>query len=77
MKDCPVAWSWGGVQKIKIDSDHWNRLIVDDLRNDLIDDGRHEKPIRANILAAYKKVVAESRPGDAIFLHYSGHGKCV
>jgi hypothetical protein len=26
------------------------------------------------MIAAYKKIVAESEPGDAIFLHYSGHG---
>ncbi|CAB9502710.1 Metacaspase-1 [Seminavis robusta] len=43
----------------------------------LIDDGNHSKPTKANILAAYKQVVAESRPGDAIFLHYSGHGTKV
>lgn len=43
----------------------------------LIDDGKHTKPTRANILAAYKKIVAESRPGDSIFLHYSGHGTKV
>lgn len=43
----------------------------------LIDDGRHTSPTRANIISAYKKVVAESRPGDSIFLHYSGHGTKV
>ena len=40
----------------------------------LMDDGEHESPTHDNILAAYKKVVAESSAGDAIFLHYSGHG---
>lgn len=40
----------------------------------LMDDGEHEMPTKANILAAYEKVVAESGDGDAIFLHYSGHG---
>ena len=43
----------------------------------LIDDGRHTSPTHANILSAYRKVVAESRPGDSIFLHYSGHGTKV
>lgn len=40
----------------------------------LMDDGEHPMPTRANIMAAYKKVVAESEDGDAIFLHFSGHG---
>jgi hypothetical protein len=38
----------------------------------LMDDGNHPSPTKKNILAAYKKVVAESEAGDAIFLHYSG-----
>lgn len=40
----------------------------------LMDDGTHTEPNRANILAAYKKLVAETQPGDAVFCHYSGHG---
>jgi len=36
----------------------------------LMDDGQHTEPTRANIVAAYKKVVAESQAGDAIFLQY-------
>jgi len=40
----------------------------------LMDDGKHKEPTMANILAAYKEVVAQSKNGDAIFLHYSGHG---
>jgi hypothetical protein len=40
----------------------------------LLDDGEHTEPTRDNIIAAYKKIVADSEPGDAIFLHYSGHG---
>jgi hypothetical protein len=40
----------------------------------LMDDGEHESPNRDNILAAYRKLVADSEPGDAIFCHYSGHG---
>jgi hypothetical protein len=40
----------------------------------LLDDGKHQKPTKDNILAAYRKIVAESEPGDALFCHYSGHG---
>ena len=38
----------------------------------LMDDGAHESPTKENILNAYKKIVAESKDTDAIFLHYSG-----
>jgi hypothetical protein len=40
----------------------------------LMDDGQHPEPTRANMLRAYKDVVAKAEEGDAIFLHYSGHG---
>lgn len=40
----------------------------------LMDDGEHTSPTKDAILDAYKKVVSESESGDAIFLHYSGHG---
>lgn len=40
----------------------------------LMDDGKHVVPTRDNILSAYKKVVSESRSGDVVFCHYSGHG---
>ena len=43
----------------------------------LMDDGNHTPPTKDNMIAAYKQVVAESKPGDAIFLHYSGHGSKV
>lgn len=43
----------------------------------LVDDGDHQSPTKANILAAYRKVVSQSQAGDAIFLHYSGHGTKV
>ncbi|KAL3931371.1 MAG: hypothetical protein SGARI_004225 [Bacillariaceae sp.] len=42
----------------------------------LMDDGEHESPTKDNIIAAYRKVVAESESGDAIFLHYSGELQC-
>lgn len=38
------------------------------------DDGEHKSPTRANILSALKKMVQASEPGDALFVHYSGHG---
>lgn len=40
----------------------------------LMDDGENTEPTHDNIINAYKNVVAESEEGDAIFLHYSGHG---
>jgi hypothetical protein len=43
----------------------------------LLDDGEHEEPTKKNMLAAYQKIVADSEPGDSIFLHYSGHGSKV
>ncbi|KAG7370731.1 caspase domain containing protein [Nitzschia inconspicua] len=43
----------------------------------LVDDGDHGQPTKANILAAYHNVVRQSRAGDAIFLHFSGHGTKV
>lgn len=40
----------------------------------IMDDGKHPMPTKENIINAYKKLVAESKPGDALFCHYSGHG---
>ncbi|GKY92890.1 hypothetical protein MPSEU_000258100 [Mayamaea pseudoterrestris] len=40
----------------------------------LLDDGEQTMPTRANILKALKKMVAAAEPGDALFVHYSGHG---
>lgn len=40
----------------------------------LMDDGEHTEPNAENIIAAYKQVVSDAEAGDAIFLHYSGHG---
>lgn len=40
----------------------------------LMDDGANIEPTAANIIAAYRTVVSEAEDGDAIFLHYSGHG---
>jgi hypothetical protein len=40
----------------------------------LMDDGKNTNPTRDNIVAAYHKLVASAQPGDAVFIHYSGHG---
>jgi hypothetical protein len=48
-----------------------NNIVV------LLDDDQHEEPIKKNMLAAYKKIVADSEPSDSILLHYSGHGSKV
>jgi len=40
----------------------------------LMDDGEHTEPTKKNMEEAYKKLVHESEPGDAVFCHYSGHG---
>ena len=43
----------------------------------LMDDGANEMPTRENIAAAMLWLVEDARPGDALFLHYSGHGSQV
>jgi hypothetical protein len=45
----------------------------------LMDDesGEYLSPTKANMMAAYKKIVAESETGDAIFCHYSGKSVSV
>jgi len=40
----------------------------------LLDDGISISPTRQNILRAYEQLVAESKAGDVVFCHYSGHG---
>lgn len=40
----------------------------------LMDDGENTEPTMENIIDAYKTVVSQAEEGDAIFLHYSGHG---
>lgn len=40
----------------------------------LMDDGDNIEPTSENIIDAYKTVVSQAEDGDAIFLHYSGHG---
>jgi len=40
----------------------------------LMDDGQNEQPTKANIEAAMKWLISDVQPGDALFLHFSGHG---
>lgn len=40
----------------------------------LMDDGYHRNPTHRNIMDAYRELVRQSRYGDTVFLHYSGHG---
>ena len=40
----------------------------------LIDDGRHHKPMRENIIRALRRLVAQSKASDSVYFHYSGHG---
>jgi len=42
----------------------------------LMDDGENEMPTRENIEAAMRWL-ADARPGDALFLQYSGHGSHI
>ena len=36
----------------------------------LLDDGKHTSPTASNIMNAFGKIAAESKPGDVIFIHY-------
>jgi len=40
----------------------------------LMDDGQHEEPTYGNIMAAFRQLVENTKEGDAVFVHYSGHG---
>lgn len=40
----------------------------------LLDDGENINPTKDNIEAAWVKLVSETEEGDAVFVHYSGHG---
>jgi hypothetical protein len=42
----------------------------------LMDDGEHESPTKENIVAAYKKIVADSKRGDNIFRKYASVQVC-
>ena len=40
----------------------------------LLDNGKCEEPSYANIIRALERAAKDSKPGDAVWLHYSGHG---
>jgi len=40
----------------------------------LMDDGENINPTKDNIMEAFKTLVKEAKKGDALFVHYSGHG---
>mgnify|MGYP000125260208 CR=1 FL=1 len=45
-----------------------------DLMDVLMDDGAHTAPTHQNITAAFKQLAEKSRPGDAVFVLFTGHG---
>lgn len=40
----------------------------------LMDDDSHKHPTFLNITEAFKALSEQSQPGDAVFIHFSGHG---
>ena len=50
------------------DSPDCMRVLTDDARD------HRQLPTRQNMLDAFHWLVADARPGDSLFLHYSGHG---
>jgi len=40
----------------------------------LMDDGSHQAPTYDNIMSAFRQLVSDTQEGDAVFVHYSGHG---
>mmetsp|Transcript_449 Transcript_449/g.712 ORF Transcript_449/g.712 Transcript_449/m.712 type:complete len:627 (-) Transcript_449:74-1954(-) len=40
----------------------------------LLDDDEHKHPTHLNITEAFKALSEQSQPGDAVFVHFSGHG---
>lgn len=48
----------------------------DDVRI-LMDDGEHDNPDKANIVAGMQWLVEGASAGDSLFFHYSGHGASV
>lgn len=48
--------------------------FTDDDIEILMDDGEHTEPTADNIRHYFRKIASEAQPGDAIFIHYSGHG---
>jgi len=46
----------------------------DDYMTVLVDDKKHKKPTHNNIVNALHKIALRSRPGDAVFIQFAGHG---
>jgi hypothetical protein len=46
----------------------------DDYITILMDDDEHTSPTFENMVNAFATLVDEAEPGDALFVHYSGHG---
>eukprot|EP00934_Nitzschia_sp_Nitz4_P001103 Nitzschia sp. Nitz4//scaffold70_size99833//28238//30363//NITZ4_004591-RA/size99833-processed-gene-0.7-mRNA-1//1//CDS//3329557123//1103//frame0 len=46
----------------------------EDMMTILLDDDEHKHPTFLNITEAFKTLSEESQPGDAVFIHFSGHG---
>ena len=40
----------------------------------LLDDGNHHQPTKLNIITVLQQLVLQSKSGDSIVFHYSGHG---
>ncbi|KAK0505430.1 caspase domain-containing protein [Armillaria luteobubalina] len=43
----------------------------------MLTDDTEKKPTKSNIIEAMSWLVQSAKPGDRLFLHYSGHGDCV
>lgn len=65
-----LLWSWWDTVKNMIEYIKNVHGFQDENITILMDDGEHTPPTKDNILAAYKKLVADSQPGDACFCHY-------
>ncbi|CAB9521275.1 Metacaspase-1 [Seminavis robusta] len=40
----------------------------------MMDDGQHHEPTKQNIEQAFTRITQYAKAGDAVFVHYSGHG---
>lgn len=45
-----------------------------DMMTILLDDDEHQHPTFFNITEAFKRLSEQSQPGDAVFIHFAGHG---
>ncbi|KZT04476.1 peptidase C14 [Laetiporus sulphureus 93-53] len=61
------------LRKLLVDLFHYRAEDV----NIMIDDGKHMRPTKHNILRAMRQLVADAQPGDHFFFHFSGHGSQI